>query len=110
MSASSVAAPARGAVPSATVTDSPDQRRRLPFQLGDTGRRINAWRKALGLTLQDLSDKTGISIATLSLWERGGRASPRFDKLQAILDAMGITIEELLDYTPTERFQQERNR
>jgi transcriptional regulator with XRE-family HTH domain len=60
------------------------------------GREIRGLRKARGLTLSELAEKSGLSIGYLSLVERG-RATPSINALHAISRALGVTISWFFD-------------
>src|SRR5512133_3552104 len=70
--------------------------------VGDTpdiqkiGREIRGLRKARGLTLTELAEKSGLSIGYLSLVERD-RATPSINALHAISRALGVTISWFFD-------------
>jgi transcriptional regulator with XRE-family HTH domain len=55
---------------------------------------IKKFRKANGLSREDLSTKLGISVHTLSKYEQGQR-EPNVDMLNKISNIFGITINEL---------------
>jgi len=63
------------------------------------GETIRAMRKRSGLTLTDLSARTGIAVSTLSKLEMG-HASLSYDKLMSISKGLDIDMAELLDSTP----------
>lgn len=63
--------------------------------LAAIGRQIRRLRKARGLTLQDITDVTGLSPSMLSLVERG-RASPSLGSLIIISQALGVSLSDLL--------------
>lgn len=48
-----------------------------------------------GMTRRELSRKTGISPASLSRYSTGGRV-PRVETLQALADALDLTVESLI--------------
>lgn len=55
---------------------------------------LDLWKKKkkeLNLTLQEISDKTQISISTIKDIFRGATYAPRIDTVQAIEKALGIT-------------------
>ena len=52
---------------------------------------IRARRKALGLSQQDLADLAGCSPRFLRSLE-AGKASVRLDKVQAVLEALGLAL------------------
>lgn len=61
------------------------------------GQRIRAFRVARGLTQGELADRVGASEATIvSKWERGLQV-PRLDSAQVIADALGVSVEQLVD-------------
>jgi transcriptional regulator with XRE-family HTH domain len=60
------------------------------------GTRIRELRQVRGLTLQQLSSKTGLSSSMLSLVERG-KTSPSIGSLVAISSALGIHMTDLFD-------------
>ena len=79
----------------------------------ELGSRLRETREKRHLTLQDVSTKTGISVATLSRIERGACKSLNSDTLVILTDWMGTKVEMLkkdpqpvihkgktLDYTP----------
>lgn len=62
----------------------------------EISRKIRETRKALGITLKELSEKTQLSISFLSQVERGV-CSMTLTSLKKIADALGIPIGSLLD-------------
>ena len=62
----------------------------------EISRKIRETRKALGITLKELSEKTQLSISFLSQVERGV-CSTTLTSLKKIADALGIPIGKLLD-------------
>lgn len=60
------------------------------------GRRLRHWRTERGVTLRDVSDSSGISIAYLSDLERGKLVNPTLDTLTALADALSVSLNELL--------------
>jgi transcriptional regulator with XRE-family HTH domain len=48
-----------------------------------------------GLSVEELADKTGVSIATLYSWENASR-SPVNDDMLKVADILGISIRSLL--------------
>ena len=59
------------------------------------GLRLQALRKAKGLTQEELAERSGKSVDTLSLVERG-RILPTLDTLYALSEAVGEPITSLL--------------
>ena len=64
-----------------------------PSQFGD---RLRRWRNGRGVTLKEVSEASGISIAYLSDLERGKLANPTLDTLTALAAALGVSLNELL--------------
>jgi len=58
------------------------------------GERIKEIRKQRGMTLQNLADETGLSIAFISKVERG-LTSPTFSALMAICKGLGVDLASL---------------
>lgn len=61
----------------------------------DVGFRIRQYRKAAGLSQENLADKTGLSVIAISNIERGVNY-PSFDHFVAIANAIGVSADELL--------------
>lgn len=58
---------------------------------------IAKYRKAAGLTQEDLGRLLSVSMQAVSRWERGG--APDLALLPDLANALGITIDELFNYT-----------
>ncbi len=56
---------------------------------------IKAWREHFGLTQNDLAEKAGMKQSALARIEKAGNA--RTGTLKKLADAMGITVEQLID-------------
>jgi len=65
----------------------------------DLGARIRHHRTGLGMTLQDVADRTGRSKPAISRIERGAM-NPSIDTLRALADALGVTAGDLLGGAP----------
>lgn len=63
------------------------------------GDRIHTLRKEKGLTLEYIGKMTGVAKSTVRKWESGDIASIRSMNLQKLADALGTTIEYLLEGT-----------
>ena len=63
------------------------------------GGTIRTVRKRAGLTLAELSERTGLAVSTLSKLEMG-QVSRSYDTLMTISKGLGIDMAELLDSTP----------
>ncbi|MBK3556317.1 helix-turn-helix transcriptional regulator [Streptomyces sp. MBT56] len=70
----------------------PDRVRARRLQIADA---IRAARVAAGLTLEAVSLRTGIRIATLSEIEQG-HSSPQLDTLIRVADGIGVELEEFV--------------
>lgn len=65
------------------------------------GEQIAKFRKALGMTQEDLGKAVGISAQAVSRWECGG--APDVTLLPAVADALGVTIDALFGREGGER-------
>ena len=59
------------------------------------GRRIQALRKGLGLSQEELGERIGVSRQAISKWE-GDQTIPELDKLIALSKLFGLTVGQLL--------------
>lgn len=66
---------------------------------GNPGDHIRSVRKRLGLTLSDLSERTGLAVSTLSKLEKGN-VSLSYDKLMLLSRGLGVDMAELLSGAP----------
>ena len=57
--------------------------------------RIKEIRKSKKITLQDLSDNTGLSIGYLNHLERGTRGNPTITTMNKIAKALNETVEKI---------------
>lgn len=64
------------------------------------GERLREMRKKRQLTLQQVSEETGISVATLSRIERGGSQNLKSDTLVTLTGWMGTEVESLKKEPP----------
>ena len=60
------------------------------------GKRIYKLRKEKGWRLQDLSNESGVSLATLTLQENNRNTNVTVDTLGKIAVAFGLSFEELI--------------
>jgi transcriptional regulator with XRE-family HTH domain len=60
------------------------------------GQRLRGWRTERGVTLRDVSEASGISIAYLSDLERGKLVNPTLDTLTSLASALNVSLNELL--------------
>ena len=64
------------------------------------GETIRTLRKRLGMTLSDLSTRTGLAVSTLSKLEKG-RASLSYDKLLLVSKGLGVDMAQVLEPAAT---------
>lgn len=57
--------------------------------------KIYALRRKSGLSQEQLAEKIGVSRQAISKWE-GGLSTPELDKLKALSEFFGITVDELV--------------
>lgn len=57
--------------------------------------RLQAMKSASGLTLQQISDKSGVPLTTVSRIMQGTTENPGFDMVYKLVKAMGGTLDEL---------------
>lgn len=72
------------------------------LELTTLGHRIRHQRVSHGLTLDELGEKVGVAGSQLSLIENGKR-EPKLSLLQAIAEATGVEVGELLSTEPPNR-------
>ena len=60
------------------------------------GKRIYKLRKEKGWRLQDLSNESGVSLATLTLLENNRNTNVTVDTLGKVAVAFGLSFEELI--------------
>jgi len=65
-------------------------------ELQSLGARIKKWRTTAGLTQAGLAERLDISVAYVSLIERGGR-NPPITTVAAIARALGVTASLLVE-------------
>ncbi|MDS1141739.1 helix-turn-helix transcriptional regulator [Pusillimonas sp. SM2304] len=59
------------------------------------GKQVKYYRERLGLTLEELEDRSGVAVGTISALEV--RDSSRSKYASALAKALGLTLEQLLD-------------
>lgn len=62
----------------------------------DIGRKIKNLRKKMGLTLQELSERSGVSPGYISMLERGFKKSPTLEVLKKLAKGLGVSLSELI--------------
>lgn len=72
---------------------------------------IFRYRRSLGLSQEQLSDRIGVSRQTVSKWE-GGQSTPDVEKLIALADCFGVTVDTLIRGEPekSEKLVMENNK
>ena len=73
----------------------------IPFMV-TIGEKIKHWRQKKGLTQNQLAEKAGLTIATIGRIETGIRQGTNITTLQRMADALGISLDKLLN-PPKER-------
>ena len=72
------------------------------------GDHIRSVRRRLGLTLSDVSGRTGLAVSTLSKLEKGNM-SLSYDKLMLLSKGLGVDMAELLADVPGSRAAPDRS-
>jgi transcriptional regulator with XRE-family HTH domain len=67
------------------------------------GKNINRWRKALGLTQDQLAVRLGVEPETISRFERGATL-PSLPTLSSLAQILGTTMGQLLEEEPPRSF------
>lgn len=49
-----------------------------------------------GMTVQQLEEKANVAAGTVGRWGKDGRFTPAVDKVKRVADALGVTVDELL--------------
>lgn len=65
------------------------------------GDNIKNTRLSKGMSAKTLSELTGLTQAYLSMLESNKRKNPSTDALQSIADALGVSVNDLLDNGPS---------
>lgn len=66
-------------------------------------KRLQAARKAAGLTQQQLCQQAGLAYSTLAKIERGAIKSPSIFTIQSIASTCGVSLDELIGASPVSR-------
>ncbi len=74
-----------------------------------TGELIKQRRLELDMTMRELSEKVGVSEATISRWESGDIANMRRDKIAALARALRIPPAVLMDWEEYDAERIEKN-
>jgi transcriptional regulator with XRE-family HTH domain len=68
----------------------------LTTDLPTLAQRVKELREARGLSQQALAVAAGLSVSMVSLIEQGQREDPRVSTVQALADALGVSLDVLL--------------
>lgn len=68
----------------------------LEAMVATLGRNVRTERRRQGLSVQDLSDRSGVSFGSISTLERG-RGNPSLLSVQRVAAALGVPVPTLLD-------------
>jgi len=60
------------------------------------GEKIKKLRKNYGMTIKDLSDKSGVGQSTISEIETGKVKNPKSETLSKLAKALNVTVDSLL--------------
>lgn len=60
------------------------------------GEKIKKLRKNYGMTIKDLSDKSGVGKSTISEIETGKVKNPKSETLSKLAKALNVTVDSLL--------------
>ena len=74
-----------------------------------TGELIKQRRLELDMTMKELSEKVGVSEATISRWESGDIANMRRDKIAALARALRVPPAVLMDWEEYDAERIEKN-
>lgn len=61
------------------------------------GKRIQAFRRNLGLTQEQVAEKAGLSLKHLGEIERG-RGNPTLSSLESLADALNVSVVQMFGY------------
>lgn len=61
--------------------------------------KIAEYKKKLGLTTAELSEKSGVPLGTLNKILSGATKDPKLETLKAIARVLGLTLDDFDDYT-----------
>lgn len=59
------------------------------------------------MSLNELSDRVGITVANLSILKNNKAKAVRFSTLDAICQALDCTVADILEYVPTDDLRKE---
>ncbi|HUD05638.1 MAG TPA: HAD-IA family hydrolase [Candidatus Saccharimonadales bacterium] len=76
----------------------------------DLGHRLQAKRRLAGLTQQELCEKANLSYSTLAKIERGAIRAPSIFTIRKIAQAIGVSVDNLLDLGNPQIVEKVRNK
>lgn len=71
------------------------------------GQRIKELRELHGLTIKDLSDKSGVGQSTISEIETGKAKNPKSETLSKLARVLGVIVDDLLTEEWDEKYNQD---
>jgi transcriptional regulator with XRE-family HTH domain len=67
--------------------------------MSDFQTNLRKYREGLGITAKDFAAQIGLNYTTYANYENRGK-EPKYDTLCKIASALGVSIDDLLDFTP----------
>ena len=61
--------------------------------------KINEYKKKLGMTTEELSEKSGVPIGTLNKILSGATKDPKLETLKSIARVLGLSLDDFDDYS-----------
>lgn len=74
------------------------------------GKKLQAARRAAGMTQQDLCHKAGLSYSTLTKIERGAIKAPSVFTIQSVANVLGVSLDELVGRPPAPQAQKSQSK
>lgn len=62
--------------------------------------KISEYKKKLGMTTEELSEKSGVPVGTLNKILSGATKDPKLETLKAIAKVLGLSLNDFDDSTP----------
>ena len=70
--------------------------------------KINEYKKQLGLTNKEISERSGVPLSTVSKIMAGFSSNPRLETLKAIADVLRCSVEDFTDTAPESEYYVDR--
>lgn len=67
--------------------------------------KINEYKKKLGMTTEELSEKSGVPIGTLNKILSGATKDPKLETLKAIARVLGLSLDDFDDYSKKSTYE-----